>query len=68
MNKVYYKGHPYEFEVRNNKGERVFALYQDGAVVREVAQSDLDIKSVVSMILDEYYHELTARGMKPSMN
>ena len=66
MKKVYYKGHPYEFQVRNTKGERLFALYQDGALIREVAQSDLDIKSVVSLILEEYYHEITAKDMKPS--
>jgi hypothetical protein len=44
----------------------LFALYQDGSFVREVAQSDLDIKSVVSLILEEYYQEITSRDMKPS--
>jgi hypothetical protein len=66
MKKVYFKGHPYEFQVRNTQGGRVFALYQDGSFVREVAQSDLDIKSVVSLILEEYYQEITSRDMKPS--
>ena len=66
MKRVYYKGQPYEFKVRTTKNERVFALYQDGALVREVAQSDLDIKSVVSLILEEYYNEITAKDMKPS--
>jgi hypothetical protein len=66
MKKVYFKGHPYEFQVRNTQGERLFALYQDGSFVREVAQSDLDIKSVVSLILEEYYQEITSRDMKPS--
>lgn len=66
MKKVYYKGQAYEFEVRNTESERLFALYQDGALFREVAQSDLDIKSVVSLILDDYYHEIVAREMKPS--
>lgn len=66
MKKVYYKGHPYEFQVRTTEGERLFALYKDGAFVREVAQSDLDIKSAVSFILEEYYREITMKEMKPS--
>jgi hypothetical protein len=66
MKRVYYKGHPYEFEVRNTQSGRLFALYKNGTLVREVAQSDLDIKSVVSLILDDYYHEILAKDMKPS--
>lgn len=64
MEKVYYKGHPYEFTVRKNNSHRVFTLYKDNTVVNEVAEHDLDIKSVVSLILEDYYHELTRQEMK----
>jgi len=68
MKKVYYKGLPYDFNVRDDKGERVFALYQDGTVIHEVAQSDLDIKSTVSLILEEYYNELWIKTATPVGN
>jgi hypothetical protein len=64
MEKVYYKGQPYEFSVRKNNSHRVFTLYKDNTVINEVVEHDLDIKSVVSLILEDYYHELTRQEMK----
>ena len=58
MEKVYYKGQPYEFTVRKNNSYRVFSLYKDNTIITEVAEHDLDIKSVVSLILEDYYNEL----------
>jgi hypothetical protein len=68
MKKVYYKGHPYEFNVHTNNDQRIFTLYQNNVVVHEVAQHDLDINSIVSLVLEEYYNELTQRDMKPVIN
>lgn len=67
MKKVYYKGHPYEFTVRKISGRRLFALYSDNTFVNEVAEHDLDIKSVVSLILEDYYRDLMRQEeFKPS--
>jgi hypothetical protein len=67
MKKVFYKGVPYEFTVRKTNSQRIFSLYTDSAVVREVAERDLDTKSVVSLILEDYYTELTQQdAMKPA--
>ena len=63
MKKVFYKGVPYEFTVRKINSQRIFCLYTDSAVVHEVAERDLDTKSVVSLILEDYYNELTQQEM-----
>ena len=55
MKKLYYRGQPYDFEVSEFMGKRYFVLYKDGEVVQYVKEDDLDIRSRVSMILDDYY-------------
>lgn len=55
MKKLYYKGQPYDFEVAELMGKRFFVLYKNGEVVQYVKDEELDIRSRVSMILDEYY-------------
>jgi hypothetical protein len=55
MKKLYYRGHPYDFEVAELMGKRFFVLYKNGEVVQYVKEDELDIRSRVSMILDEYY-------------
>jgi hypothetical protein len=60
MKQVYYKGQPYEYKVISNNGRRQFQLMKEGAVVATVEQSELDIKSIVSLILDAYYRNTQA--------
>jgi hypothetical protein len=55
MKEVYYKGFPYQFQVINGNGKRLFQLSKDGIVAHTVEQCELDIKSIVSLILDSYY-------------
>jgi hypothetical protein len=61
MKEVYYKGLPYQFEVLDVSGKRQFQLYKDGVLVHSVEQSELDIKSIVSLILDSYYRNTPTR-------
>ncbi len=60
MKEVYYKGKPYEFKVIDLKGRRQFQLFENGILKHSVEENELDIKSIVSMILDSYY-----RNVKP---
>lgn len=55
MKKVFYKGEAYEYEVREVAGKRQYFLSQDGILKHTVEQGELDIKSIVSLILDSYY-------------
>lgn len=55
MKEVYYKGHPYQYKIIELGGKRNFNLYKDGALKHSVEQSELDIRSIVSFILDSYY-------------
>lgn len=55
MKEVYYKGLPYEYKVIEGMGRRQFQLFKDGALAHTVEQCELDIKSIVSLILDSYY-------------
>ena len=55
MKKLYYRGHPYDFEVSELMGKRFFVLYKQGEVVQYVKEDDVDIRSRVSLILDDYY-------------
>lgn len=62
MKEVYYKGQPYEYQLVELKGKRQFNLYKDGVLMHAVDQSELDIKSIVSFILDAYYKSTPARA------
>lgn len=56
MNKVYYRGMAYDYEIAELAGNRVFALYKDGQLLSFVKDEELDIRSRVSWILDAYYN------------
>jgi hypothetical protein len=68
MKEVYYKGLPYEYQVIELKGKRQFQLFKDGTLMHSVEQCELDIKSIVSLILDAYYkssqQQLQARALR----
>jgi hypothetical protein len=58
MNEVYYKGKAYAYKTIDLKGKRQYQLYENGILVHSVEENELDIKSVVSMILDSYYRNI----------
>lgn len=62
MKEVYYKGKPYAYKIIDLKGKRQYQLYENGSLVHSVEESELDIRSVVSLILDSYY-----RNVKPQV-
>jgi hypothetical protein len=55
MKEVFYKGQPYQYQIVELKGKRQFQLYREGVLTHSVEQCELDIKSIVSLILDSYY-------------
>jgi hypothetical protein len=58
MKEVYYKGKAYAYKAIDLKGKRHYQLFENGALVHSVEENELDIKSVVSMILDSYYRNI----------
>jgi hypothetical protein len=58
MKEVYYKGKAYAYKTIDLKEKRQFQLYENGTLVHSVEESELDIKSVVSLILDSYYRNI----------
>jgi hypothetical protein len=66
MKEVYYKGLPYEYQITELKGRRHFQLFKEGTLMHSVDQSELDIKSIVSLILDSYYRNSTAKMQVPA--
>jgi hypothetical protein len=58
MKEVYYKGKAYEYKVIDLKGIRQFQLYENGVVKHSVEENELDVKSLVSLILDSYYRTI----------
>jgi hypothetical protein len=58
MKEVYYKGRPYEFKVIDLKGKRQFQLYENGTLKHSVDENELDVKTIVSLILDAYYRNV----------
>lgn len=61
MKQVYYKNQPFDYQISDLNGKRHFQLYQDGVLMYSVEQSELDIKSIVSLILDSYYRNTQLR-------
>jgi hypothetical protein len=61
MKEVYYKGLPYEYQTVEINGKRHFQLLKEGKLMHLVDQSELDIKSIVSLILDSYYRNSTPK-------
>ena len=54
MKEVYFKGQPYQYKIIELEGKRHFQLYQEGILKHSVDQGELDIRSIVSFILDSY--------------
>lgn len=54
MRQVFYKGEAYDFETRELNGKRQYLLFQNGSLKHTVEQGELDIKSIVTLILDSY--------------
>jgi hypothetical protein len=52
---VYYKGQPYQYKIVDSGGQRHFQLYENGILKHTVEQGELDIRSIVTFILDSYY-------------
>lgn len=55
MKEVYYKGQPYQYKIIESTGKRHFQLYENGVLRHSVEQGELDIRSIVTFILDSYY-------------
>jgi hypothetical protein len=62
MKEVFYKGHPYEYKIVNVMGKRQFQLFKEGVLQHTVEQCELDIKSIVTLILDAYYRNAQNRA------
>lgn len=61
MNEVYYKGRPYQYKIIETDKKRHFQLYENGILRHSVEQGELDIRSVVSFILDSYYQNVPVK-------
>lgn len=61
MKEVYYKGKPYSYKLIDSKGKRQYQLIENGSSVNTVDENELDIRSIVSLILDSYY-----KNVKPT--
>ena len=61
MKEVYYKGRPYQYKVIESGGKRHFHLYENGILKHSVEQGELDIRSIVTFILDSYYQNAPAK-------
>lgn len=62
MKEVYYKGKAYAYKLVDGKGKRQYQLFENGSVVNTVEENELDIRSIVSLILDSYY-----KNVKPAV-
>lgn len=65
MKQIYYKGQGYDYKTVDVNGKRQYQLFKDGELFQTVEQSELDIKSIVSLILDSYYRH-TAPAVRTS--
>jgi hypothetical protein len=61
MKEVYYKGLPYQYKVIEVGGARHFQLFENEVLKHSVEQGDLDIRSIVSFILDSYYRNTPSK-------
>ena len=68
MKEVYYKGQPYQYKIIDTDGKRYFQLYESGILKHSVDQGELDIRSIVSFILDSYYTNTPAKVRNNSFN
>jgi len=68
MKEVYYKGQPYQYKVIELEGKRHFQLYQEGSLIHSVEQGELDIRSIVTFILDSYYQNSQSQINRTLLN
>lgn len=68
MKEVYYKGQPYQYKVVDSGGKRHFDLYENGMLKLSVEQGELDIRSIVSFILDSYYQNAPSKINNRALN
>lgn len=68
MKEVYYKGQPYQYRIIESGGKRHFQLYENEVLRHSVDQGDLDIRSIVSFILDSYYKTAPAKLTRSVVN
>jgi hypothetical protein len=62
MKEVYYKGNAYTYKMIDSRGKRQYQLFDNGSVAHTVDENELDIRSIVSLILDSYY-----KNVKPAV-
>lgn len=62
MKEVYFKGKAYTYKMIDSRGKRQYQLFDNGSVVNTVDENELDIRSIVSLILDSYY-----KNVKPAV-
>ena len=67
MKEVYYKGRPYQYKVVTTQGKRQFELLENGEVKYSVDENELDVKSIVSLILDSYYRNVRSASKSAVM-
>ena len=58
MRRIFYKGIPYESLEVALDGKKKFALYQNNEFVHFVDMEEIDNRSRVSLILDDYYESM----------
>lgn len=61
MKQVFYNGQSYEYRVSEENGVRMILLYQKGILRHRLTESELDKRTLVSFILDNYYHHKNAQ-------
>lgn len=68
MKQVFYNGHSYEYRVSERDGIRMFSLYEKGVLRYNLAENELDKRTLVSLILDSYYSKARqkAESIAPS--
>lgn len=63
MKEVYYKGQPYRYEMVTLAGNRLFVLYrEEGELMHYVREDELDMRTRVSLILQDYYQQLSPQS------
>lgn len=68
MKEVYYKGQPYQFKIVESTGKRQFHLFENGVLRHSVEQGELDIRSIVTFILDSYYRTAPSKRNDTVLN
>ena len=68
MKEVYYKGQPYQYKIIEAGGKRNFQLFENGVLRHSVDQGELDIRSIVSFILDSYYKNAAPKLNRTAIN